>query len=131
MGDISQAANHQDDAKVEVKAKGINNDQLTWEVALTASSEEADHAVTKVVFGSGQSHDAVNAKGNIDVEKTPNGYVIETPTDGSTYKVDVTTKITDEQEQEFQLRAEMDLDGETTVDVAIAEVKVEAEVEDS
>src|SRR5690625_1625959 len=127
---VSEAAQKEVNGSVNVKSSKIANDTLTWEISISATGEESAYANTKVVFSAGQSHGSISVDEEIDVEKTTNGYVIETTTDGSVYKVEVTTKIIDEKERDFQLRAEMDLDGETTVDVAIAEVKVEVEVED-
>src|SRR5690625_5084432 len=123
MGTISNAANNDPDPKVEVKSKSVNENTLTWEVAVSGLSEEEVTAKTNITFSSGQSHKAIDYKGEISADKTKNGYVIETPTDGTTYKVEVTTKVTDESQTKFQLSAETELDGNTYKDEAQVEVK--------
>ena len=126
MGSVSQAANSHKSTKVEVKSKGVIDDTLTWEIAVNAVSEE-ETAATSITFSAGQSHEAIDYKGQITDAKTNNGYVIKTPTDGNTYTVEVKTKVTDESQAKFTLSAETESDGNTYKDEAEVEVERKAE----
>lgn len=128
MGTISKAANNDSEPRVEVKSKSVDDDTLTWEVAVSALSEEGATAKTNISFSSGQSHKAIDHKEEITADQTKGGYVIETPADGTTYKVDLTTKVTNESQEKFQLSAETELDGNTYNDEA--QVEVERKVEE-
>lgn len=127
MGTISKAAHNEPKPKVEVKNKSVDDDTLTWEVAVSALSDEEATAKTNITFNSGQSHKAIDHKEGITADQTKDGYVIETPTDGTTHIVQLTTTVTDESQEKFQLSAETKLDGNTYNDEAQVEVEGKSE----
>src|SRR5699024_1638057 len=126
MDSVSQAATDHDSTKVEVKSKGVKDDILTWEIDVKVAGEE-ETAETNITFSAGQSHEAINYEEKVSDKETEAGYILQMPTDGKTYTIEIKTKVTDESQAKFKLSAETETDGNIYKDEAEVEVEFKQE----
>lgn len=135
MNVVSEAANDQDELKLEIKSKNVSDNTITWEISVDALDEEETNVITDVRFSSGQSPKEIEHKEEVKAKTTEKGYEIETSADGDKHVVKVMTEITDQDVESFQIRAESKFNGTTVSEEE--EVKIErvqnksTEVEDS
>ena len=100
-------------AKVEVKQISHQDDSIDWQVIINTSGEENDVTKTNIIFSSGQQHGSIKDVNNIDIEKTPKGYTVETEGGNNTYNIELSTVITSDEQTTFSLQVEMDYGGTT------------------
>ncbi|MBO1003349.1 isopeptide-forming domain-containing fimbrial protein [Pseudogracilibacillus auburnensis] len=102
----TKSAKSDNSGKIEVKQLEQVDDSIKWKVTVNASGEETDGTHTKVTFSFGHTHGSINDLSHVDVEKTSEGYLIETPEGNDTYEIELMTKINSSDQTTFSLVAE-------------------------
>lgn len=108
FGIVADAKSAKSDSEGKIKVTQLNqtDDSIHWRVTINDSGEENEGTTTKVRLSSGHTHDSVKGGNGAKIDKTADGYTVETPEGNTTYTIDINTTIQNPTQTSFSLQAE-------------------------
>src|SRR5690625_2359220 len=125
-----QEVGKEDSGKVTVKAVSHDENSITWSIVINDLKIETDGITTNVLFGEGLTHSKIKTSDDVKREEHAAGYTLTTPSGTDTYNVELTTQVSEGQDQ-FELKAEADYGEGVYKAVGSVELDLDTDVDEN